>query len=51
MPERVKNIETEVAALRGDISQLTATLRQVFDLDNSGVVKAPKVFGAKDYVS
>ncbi len=50
MPERVKNIESEVAALRGDVSQLTATLRQVFDLDSSGV-KAPKSFGAKDYVS
>ena len=49
MPEKVKNIEGEVAALRGDVSQLTSALRQVFDLEG-GQEKAAKP-GGKDYVS
>jgi hypothetical protein len=51
MPEKVRNIEGEVAALRGDVSQLTSALRQVFDLEGDG--KAPKGSGdgGKSYVS
>jgi DNA-binding MarR family transcriptional regulator len=49
MPEKVKNIEGEVAALRGDVSQLTNALRQVFDLDGEGQAGKPKGSGG-DYV-
>ena len=50
MPEKVKNIEGEVAKMRGEISQLTNALRQVFDLEGDG--KAPKGSGdeGRDYV-
>jgi hypothetical protein len=48
MPEKVKNIEGEVAALRGDVSQLTNALRQVFDLDGEGKVPS-KGEGGKGY--
>ncbi len=48
MPEKVKNIEGEVAAIRGEISQLASALRQVFDLDADG--RAPsKGDGGKGY--
>jgi hypothetical protein len=36
MPEKVRNIEGEVAAIRSDISQLTSTLRQLFDAEGNG---------------
>jgi len=49
MPEKVKNIEDEVAALRGDISQLTSALRQLFDVEGEGA--KPKGSGGKDYVA
>jgi DNA-binding transcriptional ArsR family regulator len=52
MPEKVKNIEGEVAAMRGEISQLASALRQVFDLESDG--KVPKVSsgdGGRGYVS
>jgi hypothetical protein len=52
MPEKVKNIEGAVAAMRGEISQLTSALRQIFDLEGNG--KAPKDSsgdGGKSYVS
>lgn len=49
--EKVKDIGGEVAALRGDISQLTSVLRQLFDLDGTGHPNAPRNAGGKDYVS
>lgn len=51
MPEKVKNIEGEVTALRGDISQLTNALRGLFDLEGNSGVKSAKSQGGSDYVS
>ena len=54
--DKVKNIENEVAALRGDISKLTSALSQLFDAEsNSGQRQASKGSaggdGGKGYVS
>jgi DNA-binding MarR family transcriptional regulator len=51
MPEKVKNIEREVTHLRGDVSQLTNALREIFNLENDGQAKAVKDSGGKDYVA
>lgn len=48
MPEKVKNIEVEVAALRSDIGLLTSTLRQLFDAEGTGNSSSPKKVGGKD---
>lgn len=48
MPEKVKNIEVEVAALRSDIGLLTSTLRQLFDVEGNGNSSSPKKVGGKD---
>jgi hypothetical protein len=48
MPEKVRNIEGEVAAMRSDISQLTSTLRQLFDAEGNGQPNSPKNTGGKD---
>jgi hypothetical protein len=48
--EKVKNLEGEVAALRSDISKLTAALTQVFNFE--GDAKGPtKDLGGTNYVS
>lgn len=48
MPEKVRNIEGEVAAMRSDISQLTSTLRQLFGAEGNGQPSSPKNTGSKD---
>jgi hypothetical protein len=48
--EKVKNLEGEVAALRSDISKLTAVLTQAFNFE--GEIKDPaKDLGRGNYVS
>lgn len=49
MPEKIKNIETELSELRNEIGKLTGALREVFDLD--GHSKEIKGLGGKEYVS
>jgi len=51
MPEKVKNIEGEVAAMRGEVSLLTSTLRQLFDLEGNERSTDPKGVGGRGYVS
>jgi DNA-binding MarR family transcriptional regulator len=51
MPEKVKNIEGEVAAMRGEVSLLTSTLRQLFDLEGNERSSDPKGVGGRGYVS
>jgi DNA-binding transcriptional ArsR family regulator len=48
MPEKVKSIEVEVAAMRSDISLLTNALRQLFDAEGNGNQSLPKNAGGKD---
>ncbi|MCW4004592.1 MAG: winged helix-turn-helix domain-containing protein [Candidatus Bathyarchaeota archaeon] len=48
MPEKVRNIEGEVAAMRSDISQLTSSLRQLFDAEGNRQPSSPRNAGGKD---
>ena len=50
--DRVKNLESEVVALRGDVGKLTSVLTQLFDLEgNKQSVEASKDSGGTKYVS
>jgi hypothetical protein len=50
MPERVKKVELEPGALRGDLMKLTKALSRLCNLDNEGQATAPKSQGGNDYV-
>jgi hypothetical protein len=47
----VKNLEGEVAALRGDIGRLTAALSVVLNIEGDVKEQAGKGLGGKGYVS
>lgn len=50
MPEKIKNIETEIAAIRYDINQLTNTLKQLFNIEEKNQPAALKIGGKDSYV-
>jgi DNA-binding MarR family transcriptional regulator len=50
MPERVKNVECQIGALRGDLSKLTEALSRLCNLDNEEQPTVPKSQGGNDYV-
>jgi len=50
MPERVKNVEFQIGALRGDLLKLTAALSKLGNLDSDEQPKVPKNQGGNDYV-
>ena len=49
--DRVKNLESEVVALRGDVGKLTSVLTQLFDLGSEGKKPSAKDSGGTKYVS
>ena len=51
MPERIKNVEVQVGALRGDLVKLTEALGRLFNLDDSGQPNIPTSQGGNSYVS
>jgi len=51
MPEKVHNIETEIAALRYDINQLTNTLKQLFDVEGKSQPATSKIRGKDSYIT
>ena len=51
MPERVRNVESQLGALRGDLSKLTEVMNRLCNLDDSGQAVAPVDEGGKGYVS
>jgi hypothetical protein len=50
MPERVKNVECQIGALRNDVSKLTETLSRLCNLDGNGQPSLPKSQGGSGYV-
>ena len=53
MPERVRNVESQLGALRGDLSKLTEVMNRLCNLENSGQPGAPLTGGegGRGYVS
>jgi hypothetical protein len=51
MPERVRNVELQLDALRGDLSKLTNTLSRLCDLETDGQPSVPAGKGRDGYVS
>jgi hypothetical protein len=51
MPERVKNVEFQLGALRGDLVKLTEALSRLCNLDDSGQPNIPTRQGGNSYVS
>jgi hypothetical protein len=51
MPERVKNVEFQVGALRSDVSKLAEALNRLCNLESEGQPTAPKGQGGNSYVS
>jgi DNA-binding transcriptional ArsR family regulator len=49
MPERVRNVEFQLGALRGDLSRLTETMNKLIDPENHSIVDSGE--GGKGYVS
>ena len=50
MPERVKNMEFQVGALRSVLVKLTEALSRLGNLDNEEQPTVPKSQGGNDYV-
>jgi hypothetical protein len=50
MPERVKNVELQVGALRGDLVKLTEALSRLGSFDSDKQPILPKNQGGNDYV-
>jgi DNA-binding MarR family transcriptional regulator len=50
MPERVKNVEFQVGALRGDVVKLTEALSRLTNLDSDEQPTVPKSQGGNAYV-
>ena len=50
MPERVKNVEFQLGALRGDLVKLTEALSKLCNLDDAEQPTVPKNQGGNDYV-
>jgi len=51
IPERIKNVEFQVGALRGDLMKLTEALGRLCNLDDSGQPNIPTSQGGNSYVS
>ena len=51
MPERVRNVEFQLGALRGDLSRLTEVMSRLCNLENSGQPGVPGGEGGNEYVS
>ena len=51
MPERIKNVEVQVGALRGDLVKLTEALGRLCNLDDDGRPPVSTGEGGKGYVS
>lgn len=51
MPERVRNIEVQRGALRGDLSKLTEAMNRLWSLESSVQPGAPVGEGGNGYVS
>jgi DNA-binding transcriptional ArsR family regulator len=51
MPERVRNVELQLGALRGDLSKLTNTLSRLCSLETDGQPSSPAGKGGDGYVS
>ena len=49
MPERVRNVEFQLGALRGDLSRLTEAMNRLLDPENQSGVNSDE--GGKGYVS
>ena len=50
MPERVKNVECQIGALRGDLSKLTEALSKLCNLDSEDQQRASRGQGGNEYV-
>ncbi|MCJ7763048.1 hypothetical protein MUP38_06305, partial [Candidatus Bathyarchaeota archaeon] len=50
MPERVKNAECQIGALRSDVVKLTEALSRLCNLDSEEQPTVPKVQGGNEYV-
>jgi len=50
MPERVKNVECQIGALRGDLSKLTEALSRLCNLDGEEQPAASRGQGGNEYV-
>jgi hypothetical protein len=50
MPERLKNVEFQVGALRGDLVKLAEALSRIGNLDGDEQPTGPRSQGGKDYV-
>jgi hypothetical protein len=50
MPERLKNVEFQVGALRGDLAKLAEALSRSGNLNNEEQLTRPKSQGGNDYV-
>ena len=51
MPERVRNVELQLGALRGDLSKLTEALTKLYSLDSEGQSPVSTSEGGNRYVS
>jgi hypothetical protein len=50
MPERVKKVELQLGALRGDLSKLAEALSRLYNLDGEGQPTASRGQGGNEYV-
>jgi len=51
MPERVRNVEVQIGALRNDVSKLTDALSRLCNMESEGQFASPKGQGGNSYVS
>jgi len=51
MPERVRNVELQLGALRGDLSKLTEALTKLCNLESDGQPRVSSGEGGNGYVS
>jgi len=51
MPERVKNVELQLGALRGDLSRLTEVMSRLWEVGCDDAPNTADREGGKDYVS